>query len=174
VRRPAVILLALFAIGCGARDPGFRVDLPRGWDDKTPEYGSEFERGMNEQAPRWAWIDADGVWQDDTSGTTIAVGRLIVPPPLSLEALAKRMIRLSNEAVINFELKREPTAVRVDGAPAVIYDYTGSPPFGAVQVRIALIRHGGDVHLASLTATPHGFTAGSSRLAEILDSWRWI
>jgi hypothetical protein len=64
--------------------------------------------------------------------------------------------------------------VEVDDAPAVIYDYTGSPPFGAVQVRIALIRHGDDVHIASLTATPHGFTAGASRLAEILNSWRWV
>jgi hypothetical protein len=30
------------------------------------------------------------------------------------------------------------------------------------------------VHIASLTATPHGFTAGASRLAEILNSWRWV
>jgi hypothetical protein len=47
VRRLAVTLLALVVTGCGARDPGFRVDLPPGWEDKTPEYRSEFERGMN-------------------------------------------------------------------------------------------------------------------------------
>jgi hypothetical protein len=83
------------------------------------------------------------------------------------------MIRLSNEKVINFELRRRPTAVSVDGAPALIYDYTGSPEFGAVYVRVAVIRHAHEVHLASVTATPQGFPAGASRLAEVLASWRW-
>jgi hypothetical protein len=49
--------------------------------------------------------------------------------------------------------------VRVDGAPAPIYDFTASPEFGAVYVRVAPILH--------------GFPAGASRLAEVLESWRW-
>jgi hypothetical protein len=167
-------LLAAFAIGCGStEEPAYRVALPDGWVNRTREYHSQFEDRMNAQAPAWARLRVRGIAQDRESRTTMLVAALARPPQISLRVLARRMIRLSNEKVINFELRRRPTAVRVDGAPALIYDFTGSPELGAVHVRVALIRHGGDVHLASVTATPHGFPAGASRLAEVLDSWRW-
>ena len=120
------------------------MHLPSGWDDRTRAYGGGMEEQLNTH-----------------------------PPHVPLRALAGRMIRLGNERVINFVLLRPPTAVRVDRAPAVIWDYAGSPPFGAVKVRAALIRHSNTFHLVSLTATPYGFQAGSARLAEILASWRW-
>jgi hypothetical protein len=170
MRPLAVTLLALFALGCGN---GYRVDVPGGWDDRTRAYDDGAEAELNEHAPPWARVDVEQVWQDERSETSIVAARLAQPPPVPLRALARRMIRAGNERVINFELVREPTAVRVDRAPAVIYDYKGSPPFGAVTVRVVLIRHANSVHLVSLTATPHGFQAGSSRLAEMLDSWRW-
>ena len=175
MRLVATILLAAFAIGCGSTgEPPYRVALPDGWVNRTREYHSRFEDGLNARAPAWARLRVSGIVQNSGSRTTIFVGALARPPQVSLRVLARRMIRLSNETVINFELRRRPTAVRVDDAPALIYDYTGSPQeFGAVYVRVALIRHRGEVHLASVTATPHGFPAGASRLAEVLDSWRW-
>jgi hypothetical protein len=170
VRPLAVTLLALFALGCGH---GYRVEMPSGWDDETRAYARSVEEEMNGEAPPWAHVDVQLVWRDEHSRTVIVAATLSHPPPAPLRALARRMIRVGNEKVINFELRREPTAVRVDGAPAVIYDYSGSPSFGAVEVRIVLIRHANSVHVVALTATPHGFQEGSSRLAEMLDSWRW-
>jgi hypothetical protein len=174
VRLVATTLLAVFAVGCGStEEPPYRVALPDGWVNRTREYHSRFEDGLNAQAPAWARLRVNGIAQDGGSRTTIFVAAFARPPRLSLRVLARRMIRLRNEKVINFELRRRPTAVRVDGAPALIYDYTGSPRFGAAYVRVALIRHADDVHVASVTATPYGFPAGASRLAEVLDSWRW-
>jgi hypothetical protein len=170
VRPLALTLLALVVAGCGS---GYRVHLPSGWDDRTRAYGGGMEEQINDEAPPWGEVEVDQVWQDEGSRTVIVAARLTHPPRVPLRALARRMIRVGNEKVINFVLLRQPTAVRVDRAPAVIYDYGGSPPFGAVKVRVALIRHANSFHLVSLTATPYGFQAGSARLAEILDSWRW-
>ena len=152
MRLLATTLLAAFAIGCGStREPAYRVALPDGWVNRTREDHSQLEDGLNAQAPAWARLRVRGIAQDSASSTTVFVAELADPPPVSLPALARRMIRLGNEKVINFELRRRLTAVRVAGAPALTRE----------------------VHLASVTATPHGFPAGASRLAEVLDSWRW-
>jgi hypothetical protein len=166
-------LLALLAVGCGARDPGFRVDLPSGWDDETPRYASDLEDALNYNTPRWARADVEGVWHERHGLAMMAVGRAMNPPPVSLETYAWRLIRLNRGVVLNFELEREPTAARVAGAPAVIFEYRGTEG-GAVRRRIALIRHGDEVHWASVTAPPSGFTAAASRLAEVFASWRWV
>jgi hypothetical protein len=172
----ATLLLALVAIGCGgaAPDPGFRVDLPPGWEDRTPEYRERFEEGMNAQAPRWARVDFDGIWEDARGRTVMMVARLTEPSGGPLDTLARRMIRLSNGAITSFELDRGPTGVTVDGARGVIYDYRGTPPFGRVAVRVALIRHEEELHIASMTTSPEHFQRGAARMADVLASWRWV
>jgi hypothetical protein len=65
---------------------------------------------------------------------------------------------------------REPPRTSLRGLARQIVQYSA----GAIRrIRNALIRHGGDLYLASLTSTPAGFRRDSSALADVLASWRW-
>lgn len=155
--RPASTTTAPPATGEHVQGSGYTLNLAARWHDAKPEgLGADQDLAIA-----------------DASGDVMTVGRGKVPAAAGkAETVLDNAFRQELESVKPTGVT-DPKPIRVDGKPAIVFEFRYTSPDGLVRVREVFAVDKGYFYDFSLITRPELFPAAAKAFAAMLGSVRW-
>jgi hypothetical protein len=147
--------------GQAVRGKGYRVSVPTSWRDVTSEVKPAGTLDLAVVGP-------------ETEGVVSNVNVTIEPTRgLTLADMSSQVRKGSQQSLPDARLAGRMERLRVDGAPAMAYEFTFSDGGNPARGRVVVVLRGGKFYLVSFHAHQQTFTTDRAALDQMLASWSW-
>ena len=147
--------------GQAIRGTGYRVSVPTSWRDVTSDVKPAGTLDLAVVGP-------------ETEGVGSNVNIQIEPTRgLTLADMAAQLRKGAQQSLPDARLRGRMERLRVDGAPAMAFEYTYSQGGNPARGREVVVLRGGKFYLVSFHAHQQTFTTDRAALDQMLASWSW-
>jgi hypothetical protein len=181
----AAALLSLLVAACDEAEggpvegPGYRAELPDGWEDAGTggSAGETVEDATGAEVKSvWVRSDPDGSFKANINVTFEDVPAGLDPLELarqSRQELAGAGIPDELDEALNVSALTEPTETTLGGEPAATFDYLNEITLGTLQQRSVIAVRGSRAVIVTASAKEDAFEERQPEFDEIFESWEW-